>query len=239
MTDRIAELETERDEQVAKDFEEWKAGVEKDLADARAAMAENAHRPASRAYKAWKEEVDRLEAELADAEKKRDELAKVADGDMKEKIETEARELYPEVLDAAAAAAAGFSVRELPAYPVGISSRPRFSERYPEDIQFLFGNAEVRELKEGESSELLDDTTGRALHLAVAVRRETGTVAHLTRRELATARKSFAQRRLAAFVAQSFTLEALEERWHYERLRPEGEEIEPQANTGSGSEKPK
>ena len=78
-------------------------------------------------------------------------------------------------------------------------------------------------------TDVLEDTTGRALHLVLCTAREPLTVADLTRRELMQAREQFTRERLAFAMSQSFSDEALEKRYALERLARGPEDETPAA----------
>ena len=72
----------------------------------------------------------------------------------------------------------------------------------------------------------LDDATGRALYQAVCKSRVQGEMKALTRRAINQARSNFVRERLSQAMEQSFSMEALEQRWGYESPTPREEEEE-------------
>ena len=216
IADRIAELEQEHAEAAAAEFDEWKAGLEAQLAKAIEQRSGLEDRPESRGYREWDKEVQRVEGELADAEAKRTGIEERSAEALEEAIAAEARKHYKDVL-AEAVDGTRFTLRDLPTHSVQLSSKPRFRQRYAEDVQFLYGDEAVTELQADEVTDILEDATGRALHLAQCTAREQAQVSDLTRRQMMEARDRFAEERIVRAMAQSFSDEALEKRWGLQR----------------------
>lgn len=214
--ERVAEIEQEHRDKADTEFSDWKTDLESRLATATASRAQLENRPNSQSYRSWNDEVVKLEGELATADEKRAGIDEQASEDAEAEIAEEARKLYKDVL-MEAVTDTSFVVRDLPAYSARLSSKPRFEHRYAEDVQYLFRELDVTDLEVDEITDILEDTTGRALHVALCTERAPMTVADLTRRELMEAREQFVQRRLALAMAQSFSEDALGARYDWQR----------------------
>jgi hypothetical protein len=223
IADEIAELEKASAEGVEEEFSKWMTEHETELAQAKETFEKHKDKPKSLIRKAWEDQVAKLQAALDKHAEKRQELEDAAAKELETEIEKAARKVYKDVL-ADAVQETQFTIEELDSYPANLSTRPRFQHRFSEKIRFLFGNSTVRDLKEGEVTDVLDDTTGRALYVVTCKSRVKATMSDLTRRELDQARRGFVQEQLSECMEQSFTLEALEDRWGYESQKRSEEE---------------
>ncbi|MCC6781284.1 MAG: hypothetical protein IT457_00460 [Planctomycetes bacterium] len=227
--ERIAELEKQRDEKVTTRLTEWRDGLNAKLTVAKEKRDLHEKRdPKSQAFKQMKAEVERLEAELTKEEAQRklllDEVQKETDAE----ITKSSKAKYPEVL-AEAAQPFGFVVENHGPFPrelFGTTGRVR--DAYPEAVRFLWNNSSVTALKVGEATELLQDFTGRKRYLAAATAVEKGTLAQVTRRKLLMERESVGDRRSIQAIMQSFSLDALTQRYGWKR--PSDTEIKPANN---------
>jgi hypothetical protein len=114
---------------------------------------------------------------------------------------------------------------------------PRFNEDRPARERYLLG--QIKQLKEGEPTEMLEDATNRANHLVVMQKIEPGTIDRVARRELMKARNDFARERASHAVFQSFSLDALRKGWGYKRADGEKPDEAKSAKTASdGGAKP-
>ena len=93
-----------------------------------------------------------------------------------------------------------------------------------------------KQLKEGESSDALEDFTNRAHHMVTIEKIEPGLVAMLTRRELVAARSDFASERAGRTVLQSFSLDALKKGWGYRRTDAEPDQNKTAKAAGAGAQ---
>ena len=142
------------------------------------------------------------------------------DEETDETIAAEARDVYEDVLEVAAEEV-GFEIQTLPAYSRQLSfDDPRFEYRYSDDVKYLFRDPMAQALEEGEITELLDDVTGRALYMAACIAEEDITIDDLTRRRLLEYRYGFGfgfpQVRLSQTYFQSFTPDALKQRFNWQ-----------------------
>jgi hypothetical protein len=215
--EQIAEIEREAAEKLEAEFSQWEAELREELATAEQWLKDR--NPRSLTYRTWDARRQDLAAQLAGAESHREEMAEKSREAVDAKIEEASRKVALEVLDQAVEGTA-FQLETLPPYSVNLRTRPRFPDRYPPAVGFLFGDptasAAVRELEVGEVTEALDDQSGRAVYLAACGAREPATIESLSRRQLVATREAFQQERLRQLMQQSLTIEALKARWKYE-----------------------
>lgn len=216
VADKVTELEAKRDEQVEEKLTEWRQGVQQKLDEARQQLAQlDGEDPNNRAYRAWKTRVEQLEEQLANEAEKREEILAEVQEATDAKIEELAQENYASVL-AEAAQAGEFELAEYGPFPRDLSARGGPRERFPKPVQYLFWFGSIEDLDEGEATDLLEDATGRARHLAVVKEVEPATVADLTRKQLLQARRYAGSMRRVEAVLQSFTLDALRARYGWQ-----------------------
>ena len=103
---------------------------------------------------------------------------------------------------------------------------------------FLFWSTEIADRSEGvqkgETTDLLEDTTNRVYYLAFAREVTPVTLADMSRRELMQSRDRMAGQRGATALWQSFTTEALQERFGWRRS--DGQFVEPAGDEAGGDE---
>lgn len=224
MPEKVAEIEGKRQKSVDDKLAEWEKQAQADLEKAEKILATEAH-PGTQAFEAWTKRRDTLKDQLAKKEDKR----KAIDAEVGKQIETdigtEAKKYHGEVL-AAAAAAAGFQVTELPPYSRELSTKPRFDKSYDPTVVYLFQHH--AKMKAGESTGMVQDTTNRRWIVGACTKVEPLTPADIERREFETLRKgygfeSFASKRANDAFRQAFTRKALEKRYSY--TPPVGEQI--------------
>lgn len=226
IADEVAELEKTSAQGVEEKFSTWKAEHESELAKARDTLVGFEDRPQSLIYKTWRDQVTRLEGIVERQDEKRKELEEAAAEQLEIEIKKAARKVYQDVL-ADSVKDTQFTIEEVGAYAADLSTRPRFEHRFSEKIRFLFSDSTVRDLKEGAVTDVLDDTTGRALYVVTCKSRVKATMGDLTRRDLDQRRMRFVRDQLTECMEQSFSLEALEERWGYESPTSREEVDEP------------
>lgn len=222
----IDALEAEHATEVGKEFETWKTKVTADMAKAKEMRDSLASDQDSVAYGRWRDQFEKLEREFNDAEAKRKAIEAEVRKATDDKIDKLVKEARGSVLESAAAEV-GLVVETVGPYRKDAASQPRFQEDAPARVRFLWNNGSLKQLKEGESTDLLDDMTNRAQHLAVVQKIEPGTLADLTRRELLSQRRGFESERLTQTVAQSFSLEALRKGWGYENTERDPNRAKP------------
>ncbi|MEZ5962730.1 MAG: hypothetical protein R3F56_02675 [Planctomycetota bacterium] len=244
----IETLEAEHTAEVDKRFDAWKAETEAAMQKAKEMRDSLAAKSDSVPYRRWKEKFEALEKDFNDADGKRKAIEAEVRKDTDEKIDKLVKETRGSVLDAAAAEA-GLSVDTVGPYRKDAASLPRFRDDSPKRVAFLWGQGSLRDLKEGEATDMLEDFTNRAHHMAVVEKIEPGSIADLSRAEILKARSMFEDSRMVEAVSQSFSLDALRKGWGYEntardpdRLKPqsasavkEGDSKKGGANEGSGT----
>ena len=163
--------------------------------------------------------VDELEDELAKADERRESMLEELQAEADTEIEELIVEQYPAILDEVAAAA-GLEVQTFGPYPRDLQQQPRPRPTWPAEVQFLWWNAEVRELDAGESTDLLEDTATGSRYVAVAEAVAPATIEQITRRDLKRSRIGEAASRYAQALLQSFSIEGLKDRYGYQEPRP-------------------
>jgi len=237
----IDTIETEHTATVNQKFDAWKAETEAALAKAKSMRDSLADDQDSVAFKRWNDKFTSVENALKDLDAKRAELEKQVRVETDAKVEKVVKEARASVLDAAAAEV-GLAVDTIGPYRKDATSLPRFHEDAPARARFLLGNSTVTQLTEGQASDVLEDFTNRASHLVVMQKVEPGSIADVTRRELMAKRQDFESERMQQTVAQSFTIEALQSGWDYQRAQGDPNRLKPKtasagAAGGSGAAK--
>ena len=211
--EKVAELENQVSTRVDEAMNDWR----KDLEDSRAELEKllaKVPSERSRAWRSYKHRINEIDASLADTDSKRKELETTAREEVEAEIEELAKESASEVM-IEAAKAANFVVREIGPMRRDASSMPRFNDREDKSAVFLF-RSHVSDMKVGDSTDVLEDFANRLIVHAVCADLAPGTMLDLTRRELLAARGR-ANQRVSAAVSQSFSLDAIRERWGWRR----------------------
>lgn len=213
--DKVAEIEGKRQAEVDRQFAEWEKATNAELQTAEATLAPL--KAGTKAAEAWAQRRD----ELKQALEKKDDKKKALDAEVGKKLEAdikvEAKKKYGEVLEAAAAEA-GFTVVKIGPYARDISDVskfPRFNKRFDEDTRFAFGLPDIKKIKAGEATDVLDDNTNRMVHVVVCDVVEPRVAADLTRREFVALRDRFPVTRTQAVLSQSFGFKAVKDRYNY------------------------
>ncbi|MGA1605674.1 MAG: hypothetical protein ACO4CT_01710 [Planctomycetota bacterium] len=215
-TEEVQKVETARDERVEKEFGEWRTGVETSLEEARKTLEGlGGSDPNRRVYKAASDRVAKLEAELAGADAKRTEITEAEQKTADDEIADIAKAKYGEVL-AEAATANGFAVASFGPFKRDLSRTGTPRESFPKPIRYVFWSGDTSNLDKGEATDLLQDFTGRARHLAVITDVQKGDLASITRRQLLQARAAEAGMRRVTALGQSFTLDAIKQRYGWQ-----------------------
>jgi hypothetical protein len=226
--EKVDELEKKKATELEEQFGKWRAGLEKELAEARKVYDANSTRPDSLIAQRYKAKIDKIEAQLAKADDKRKELEKAIGERIDGEIAAAARKVYPDVL-AQIAPAQGFEIRVIGPHPRTLSREPRFDNRYDDTVKFLFRDAAMQpplaEIEAGDVTDVLDDQTGRATYLVICRSVDKSDPARLTRRMLESRREEFIRSRYQDALIQSFTLDALRERHRYKQAPGEHEEL--------------
>ncbi len=231
----IDKMEADLVTDVTKRFDDWKAKADADLAKAQAMLVTLEKDKDSRPYKRWQAELERVERERNDADQKR----KTIEADLRKEVDGKIAELVKTTRTSvmiAAATEAGLTVETLGPVRKDADAQPRFQEDRPARERFLLSNQAIKQLKEGESSDALEDFTNRAHHMVTMEKIELGSVAMLTRRELVAARSGFASERAGRAVLQSFSLDALKKGWGYRRTDTEPDQDKTAKAAGAGAQ---
>ncbi len=227
--EEVQKLEAEKVTEVESRMITWEEQTTADLASATTEFGQQ--RAGSKAQQAWADRRDKLQTDLDTLAVKRTEVTKSVEDEFEQKIKDAAREKYSEVL-VEAAQAAGFTISTFESLPRNSNSEPRFAEKYGDAAAFVVRS--LGQLKEGESTEILNDFTNRQRHIAV-VRAVTSADADvLNRREVANARNS-APAFLSQAIMQSFSLDAVKARYGYEELAKPGDAPVNESAAGAGA----
>ena len=103
-----------------------------------------------------------------------------------------------------------------------------------EHVRFLWSNPQVNQLDADETSEMVTDFAERRHYVATTVEVQPMTLEDLTRREIERRRRlnQFAEQRVAQALQQSFSLEAVKQRYGYHA--PQEEQITQQPGSAPG-----
>lgn len=218
MPAKVTELEGQRQKRIDDKVAEWEKATQGAIDVATKHLADL--KPGTQAHAAWQRELDTKKAELAQKDLRRTGFEAEIKNAIDAEIATEAKKHHRDVLDAAAAAA-GYTVADLPALPRDLPTRdPRFDKNHDPAVVFLLRNH--GKLKEGESTGLVQDFANRAYYVAVCTKVEPLTVEDVTRRDYEGLRSipgygSFAAVQAMVSYNQAFTLEAVEKRYQVQR----------------------
>lgn len=219
--DEVAAIESKKQERVDRELASFDEKQNAIIAKANAILnGQLKGKEGSVAWQDWKSELDKATAELGKKEEHRKDIEATVQKQIDAEVAKLAKKHYGEVLDEAAQQA-GFKVSKLPPYRRDLSTLPRFKLRVEPMVYFLF-NGPVKDLKAGESTDLLEDATDRLWLLAVCDKVEPRTEADVTRREFYMARDnvpygmfSFVDQRITQALQQSFMRDALVQRYQY------------------------
>jgi hypothetical protein len=126
------------------------------------------------------------------------------------------RGAWAEVLDRAAAEAGGVQLEDVGPYLRDLNLRGGPQQRWPAVVQFFFYQNHVKDLQAGDATALLDDLAGRAKRIAIVKSVEPATQADFLRRDLLQARREAEQGRTLEAVSQSFSIDALKQRYKWQ-----------------------
>lgn len=223
MPEKVQEIEGKRQSRIDEALAAWEKKTQDKIAEAKDEVQHT--RAGTEARAAWERSLATQEALLAKKDARKDEIAKEIDKAIADEIGVEAKKFHGEVLREAAAEA-GFTVTELPARPRDIANEPRFDKRFDPTVVYLFKSH--KDMKEGESTGVVQDTTERRWICAVCTKVAPLEASDVTRREFELHRKgygygSFALTQAASAYQQAFTIEALEKRYKIEKATGEQE----------------
>ena len=230
MPDKVAEIEGKRAAKVDEKLAAWEKQAQADLEKANATLANPDL--GKQAQVAWTKKRDEVQAQLAKKDDKKKEFDTEVGKQIEADIGVEAKKFHAEVLDAAAAEA-GFTVADVGPHPRELSSKPRFDKNHDHTVVFLFRSH--AEMKEGESTGIVQDVTNRRWHVACCTKVEPLTIADVERREFQQLRsgggwvRSFASLQAMESYGQAFTKKALETRYSYQMASDEQKPEPPKA----------
>lgn len=218
MPEKVTEIEGKKQARIDEKLGEWKKKTQDAVA---AAEKEIADMPGgSQMLAGWQQELDKQKAMLAQEEAQKNSFTAIVTKEIETEIGTEAKKFYGEVLDAAAAEA-GFTVRDFDPHPRDLQERdPRFDKNHEPAVVFLMRGQS--KLKLGEATGLLQDFSNRAYHVAVCTKVEPLAPTDITRRDFESlrtgdGRSSFAALQAGIAYYQAFTLQAVEKRYELQR----------------------
>jgi hypothetical protein len=223
MADKVAELEGKKTARVDEKLAEWERATQASIAEAEKTLA--TREPGTQAHTAWQKKLDALRTELEGKEGKRAVVALEVGKAIESEIADEAKKHHREVIDAAAAEA-GFTVTDHGPYLRELSRMPRFDKAYDPTVVFLFRSHS--ELKEGESTGVLQDPTNRRWCFAVCTKVEPMAVQDITRRDYVSLRTgdgfaAFSTQQAFQAYDQAFTQDALHKRYAFQQ--PVGSQV--------------
>lgn len=218
MPEKVAEIEGKRAERLAKKVADWETETSRQIAEAEKTLAPLP--TGTQAHIDWQRKLDTLKAELAQKEAKVKAFETETDAAIASEVGDEAKKHHAEVLDAAAAEAGFKTVTTKPLWRKA-KSRAHFDKSQDPLTVFLFTKHD--EMKQGESTGVVQDQADRLWLVAVCDKVEPLTVEDITRREFEVGRSyrgvlSYAVNQAQNAFRFSFTPEALEARYKLERV---------------------
>lgn len=221
IADEIAELEAKRDTDLEEKLTEWRTTVGERLEAARERLAElsQSRGDAARVTVAARQRVDDLAAQLAAEETRREEILAELQAELDETVDEKTREQIAGVFDEAVAAHEGVQLEVVGPLPRDLSSGGYGAHResYPKAVRYLFFGGRVTDLDDGDVVEMEQDFAERAWIGGIVTGVEPGSLADVTRRQLLSLRQQQAAQRRLSGVRQSYSLEALTERFGWRR----------------------
>ena len=229
IADKVAEIEARRQPEIDKEFADWEQKQKAELARADQVLTGGEVKPGTQAYDSWKVSKDQITAALEKRDDKKQEIAAAEGKKLDAEIKAEAKKKYAEVVDAAAQQA-GFTVVALGPYWREVTMKdPALVKPADKAVGFLWGGA-GKELKAGEATDVLEDVGNRRWILGVCDVVEPLAATDVPRREFAMQQRNyhfsaltFAEDRVRAAIAQSFTLDALKKRYDFQEETGEQE----------------
>ncbi|MBL9078789.1 MAG: hypothetical protein JNL08_14880 [Planctomycetes bacterium] len=224
--ERVTELEGKLAARVDERLAAWRTETEAGINEAKGWLerlgAGSDGQPPTQAQIAWQAKLDRLQGDLAKQDERRAAIQTEVQKQIEDEVATEAKKSYGDVLDAAAAEA-GFTLSTIGPLSRELAAKPRFDKAYDPTTVFLFRSH--AELKQGETTGVVQDATNRRWLCAVCTAVAPLEPADVTRREFERLRSgggqiSFAMQQAINAFGQAFTKEALVKR--YDLQEPTG-----------------
>jgi hypothetical protein len=218
MAARVAEIEGQKQKRLDDKVADWETKTQAAIAKAEKTLRDLPL--GTKMHEQWQQELTTRRAELAQKEQRRQGFDAEVTKAIADEIATEAKKFYKDVLDKAAAEA-GFTVADLGPYPRDLQQRePRFDKAFDPPIVFLWRGQS--NLKEGEATGMLQDTTNRAWHVAVCIKVEPLGADDVARRDFESLRTgngqaSFASTQSYLAYRTAFTMKAIEARYGLQR----------------------
>ena len=211
----VDKLEKEQSDELTKRLDKWRQELQAKAKKAQEFITANSNDQTSRAYVAWAKVASDTAKSLGEEAAQQTKVANELKTEYEKKIKDETKKAYGKILKAAADEA-GFAVKSMGPFSKKLSSTPRFAERFPDDVRYVFGKSEVDTMKVGDVIDVADDTAGRAVHVAVLETSVKASLEQLTRRQILERKDSMLATRVQQGMVQSFTLDALKSRygWH-------------------------
>lgn len=210
----VDKLEKEQADELTKRLDKWRSDLQGKLKKAQDFMAANVGDQTSRAYVAWSKVAADATKSIAEEAAQKTKLAAELATEYEKKIKEETKKAYLKILKPAAEEA-GFALKSMGPYSKKLSSTPRFAERFPDDVRFVFAKSEVDTMKVGEVIDVAEDTAGRSVVVAVLEKSEKASLEQLTRRQILDRKDNLLASRMQQGLAQSFTLDALKARFQW------------------------
>lgn len=214
---KIEELEQAKATKLEERMTEWKDDLQAEVARIQALHdAENG----SRAKRNYAQQLAKLRKDLEGEADHREAVEKELSVETDAEIKEAMMGSYAAVIDQVAEAA-GFKI-EIVGPDLSNKARRGIISNVPEVEQFAFYGGRLSHLKEGEATDVMDDSMARAYRLAVVQKVEPATVSAMTRRDLLEAKNPVQlSSRAVRGLQQSVTEKALQARLKY---APAGEE---------------
>lgn len=212
LKDKVAEIEGKKQARIDEKVAAWEKQLTEDVASAEAMLAKpGLGQLPRRDFEAKRDSSKRrLEGKVEQTKAFENEVTKL----IEREIADEAKKVYGDVLDAAAAEA-GFTVADWGPFPRELSQRPRFQKAFDPTIVYLWQTQS--KAKKGDATGLLQDFANGRYHVAVCTQVAPLEPQDLTRREFEALRQSeedgFARLMESGAFAQAFTIEAVGRRY--------------------------
>ncbi|MHC4896352.1 MAG: hypothetical protein ACYTGW_04515 [Planctomycetota bacterium] len=178
--DEIAKIEKTQAEALEEKVKNWSENLQKEVEKYEADMA--GYKEGDWAWGMLKAKRDAAQKKLEGAEDFRKKTAEELEAETKDEIKDIEKKQYKDVL-AAAAKEGGFELVSVGPYTKQLEQTPRFDHDQSKLVQFLFERRELMDMKAGEATDILEDTTERRICLAVCTEVRKATSASITRRQ--------------------------------------------------------
>jgi len=222
LKDKVAEIEGKKQARIDEKVAAWEKQLTEDVATAEAMLAKpGLGQLPRRDFEAKRDSSKRrLEGKVEQTKAFENEVTKL----IEREVADEAKKVYRDVLDAAAAEA-GFTVQDWGPFPRELSKRPRFQKAFDPTVVYVWQSHS--QMKEGDATTVLQDFANGRYHVVVCTKVAPLEPSDLTRREFEAYRgvdsALFPQIMESGAFAQAFTMEAIEKRYQWKPT--EGEQL--------------